>query len=280
MNVVAFTRKYPLGLAAISFALGGATALLGVWQLGTPWNSERVVERTVERVVERVVEKPAPPPAVPPAARPEKPRRVDLVVMQMGKPLGLDSEFREYFVDEARKLPGVEQVSESVVGVANTIRPDGSADDTVVVVQGWKPDNFGYEDVELVEGRKLRTGDRNKAILGRLLAESLKKKVGNALTFVSAPDHPYEVVGVFKSRVVFEEGGAIVPFEDGQRLHGKPGRVTGFSVRVKKTPPDPAAEVEAVKQKIEALRDPEAPTVRLSAEPPERDVRPKPPASP
>jgi putative ABC transport system permease protein len=72
---------------------------------------------------------------------------------------------------------------------------------------------------------------------------------------------------------VFEDGGAIVPFEDGQILHGRKGKVTGFSVRVKKSAPDSTAEVELVKQKIEALRDPEDPTVRLSADSPDKYVQ-------
>jgi putative ABC transport system permease protein len=48
--------------------------------------------------------------------------------------------------------------------------------------------------------------------------------------------------------------------------------VTGFSVRVKKTSPDSAAEIEDVRQKIEALRDPKDTTARLSAQTPDAYV--------
>jgi hypothetical protein len=81
---------------------------------------------------------------------------------------------------------------------------------------------------------------------------------------------------VRKYTVVFEAGGAVVPFEDGQTLHTKKGKVTGFSVRVK-TSPDPAAAVEEVRRQIEALRDPEDPSVRLSADAPQHYVQPKQP---
>ncbi|MBN9121113.1 MAG: ABC transporter permease, partial [Planctomycetes bacterium] len=199
-------------------------------------------------------------------------RRVDLVVMQKGKPMGLDSEFREYFVDKTREMPEVERVSEGVVGPVNVLRDSGTVDDNIVLVQGWKPDNFGYEDMTMIAGRRLEPGDSYKIILGRKLAGNLNKKVGDQIRFNNDPDQPYEVVGIFSSHVIFEEGGGIVPFRDGQRLHGKPGKVTGFSVRVKKSSPDSAAEVEAVKQKIEALRDPDDPTVRLSADPPDKYV--------
>lgn len=200
-------------------------------------------------------------------------RRVDLVVMQKGKPMGLDSEFREYFVEQAAKLPEVDRVSEGVVGNANMLRESGTVDDTIILVQGWKPDNFGSETLNIIDGRKLQQGDQYKVMLGRILAGNLNKKVGDKLTFVGDSDHPYEVVGIFKSSVVFEEGGAIVPFKDGQVLHTKQGKVTGFSVRVKKLSPDSAAEVEAVKQKIEALRDPNDPTVRLTADTPDKYVQ-------
>src|SRR5687768_9064325 len=79
-------------------------------------------------------------------------RRVDLVVMQKGKPLGLDSEFREFFVDQTRAMPEVERTSEGVVGPVNVERDSGAVDDNIVLIQGWKPDNFGYEDMTLLEG--------------------------------------------------------------------------------------------------------------------------------
>jgi putative ABC transport system permease protein len=249
MYFLRFARTYPVGAAVICFALGGAAALAGAGAAGWFRNAERSVEQA-----------PAPTGA----------RRVDLVVIQKGKPLGLDSEFSEYFVQETAKMPEVDRVSEGVVGNASVLRSDGSVDDNITLIQGWKPDNFGYEDLDVLEGRKLHEGDRHKVILGRILAENLKKKVGDTITFVGDPDHPYEIVGVFKSRVVFEEGGGIVPLEDAQALHTRPGKVTGFSVRVNKTSPDSRAEIETVRQKIEALRDPQNPAVRLSAEPADR----------
>jgi ABC-type lipoprotein release transport system permease subunit len=103
-----------------------------------------------------------------------------------------------------------------------------------------------------------KEGDEHKVLLGRTLAQSLDKKVGDGVTFIADPDRPYTVIGIFKSRVVFEDGGAIVPLKDGQALTGK--RVTGFSVRVQK-----GADVEAVRKRIEELRDPRDPMVQLDA---------------
>ena len=73
-----------LGLAV---AVGSMIALLGV-----SYNVERSVESAFDI------------------------RRVDLIVMQKGKPFGIDSEFREYFVRMTSEMPEVERVSEGVVG--------------------------------------------------------------------------------------------------------------------------------------------------------------------
>jgi putative ABC transport system permease protein len=244
-NLLRRRVRTALTVLGLAVAVGSMIALLGV---------SHNVERSVESAFDA--------------------RRVDLVVMQKGKPLGLDSEFNEYFVQQTAKLPEVERVSEGVVGNANVVRNDGTVDDNITLIQGWRADNFGYEDLDVITGRKLQAGDRHKVMLGRILAENLKKKVGDKITFVGEPDHPYEVVGIFKSRVVFEEGGGLVPFEDGQVLHTKPGKVTGFSVRLKRQPGvDPTVEVEDAKRKIEALRDPKQPQVTLTADSPEKYVQ-------
>jgi putative ABC transport system permease protein len=222
-----------LGLAA---TVASVIALLGISH-----NIRRAVESSFER------------------------RRIDLVVTQAGKSTGLNSDFREYLVEEARRLPGVSAVAEAVVDLIDLTRDSGSTDQ--VMIQGWKPDNFGFEDITLVEGRKLKAGDRGKAMLGSTLAGNLGKGVGDTVVF--GRDNRFEVVGVFKSYVVFENGGAILPIEEARVLTAK--RVTGFSIRVD-TSGDHDALVEQVRQKVEELRDPEDPSVRLSAQTPESYV--------
>ena len=197
-------------------------------------------------------------------------RRVDLIVMQAGKSSGLNSDFGEDLVERTRQLPEVVQASEGVVDMADVTRASGGVDP--VLIQGWKADNFGFEDIQILSGRKFEAGERHKVMLGGTLATNLNKKVGDKLVLGGDTDNPYEVIAVFKSFVVFEQGGAIVPFKDAQVITGKRGRVTGFSVRVKKSSPDSAAEVEQVRQQIDALRDPDDPTVRLSAQTPETYV--------
>jgi putative ABC transport system permease protein len=199
-------------------------------------------------------------------------RRIDLQVMQAGKSTGLNSDFGEYLVEEARKLPDVEAVAEGVANLIDVTRESGSSDQ--VLLQGWRPDNFGFEEMRFTAGRKLQSGDHRKVVLGTILAGNLKKGVGDTVVFgrddPDNPDNRYEVVGVFKSPYVFEDGGAIVLLEDGRKMTGM--RISGFSVRVR-AGPDHDARVEQVRRQIEALRDPDDPSVRLSAQSPAEFVR-------
>src|SRR5205814_433979 len=100
---------------------------------------------------------------------------------QAGKSSGLNSDFRGYLVEQARRLPGVTQVAEGVVDLIDLTRDTGSSDQ--VMIQGWGPDNFGFETLDVVAGRKLRAGDRGKVMLGSTLAGNLGKGAGDTVVF-------------------------------------------------------------------------------------------------
>jgi putative ABC transport system permease protein len=55
---------------------------------------------------------------------------------------------------------------------------------------------------------------------------------------------------------VYENGAIITTMKDAQDVARSPGQVTAFSLRVRKTSDDAGAEVERVRQKIQALIDP------------------------
>src|SRR5207253_2266800 len=75
-----------------------------------------------------------------------------------------------------------------------------------------------------------------------------------------------EGVDAYKSFNVYENGSVIILMNEAQRLSGRPGKITGFSVRVRKTADHPDADVEAVRQKILALTDDQGKPVRLSVQ--------------
>jgi putative ABC transport system permease protein len=191
----------------------------------------------------------------------------DLQVMQKGKSAGLNSEFGEALVEQARHLPDVTQVAEGVVDVANLTRDGGAADN--VLVMGWKVDNFGVEDMTVLSGRKFGPDERHVVMLGNILADNLQRKVGDKVALGSDAS-PYDVIGVFETPHIFERGAAVVPLADAQLITGH--RITGFSVRVRPGP-DHAAAVETVRAQIQALKDPADPTVRLSAQNPDEFIK-------
>jgi putative ABC transport system permease protein len=195
-------------------------------------------------------------------------RGIDLIVQQAGRSSGFNSDFTEYFVDETKKIPGVKQVASAVVNLIDVTRDSGYSDQ--VLIQGWNKDNFGFEVLDIISGRKFEPGEIHKVMLGNSLAKNLNKKVGDTIVFGRQDsrnnENVYEVVGIYKSGIVFQDGSAVVSIADGRRLTGM--RVTGFSVRVDKSNPDSIAEIEAVREKIEALQDPQDPSVQLSAQTP------------
>lgn len=188
-------------------------------------------------------------------------RGVDLVVTAAGKTDQLSSDFSETLVDEARKLPGVRDVAPAIVELVDLTRPSGSSMN--VLIQGWPPDDFAFDDLQILSGRRLYAGDRGKVMLGQTLAGNLNKGVGDTVVIQG---ENFEVVGVYHSFVVFENGSATLLLSEIQRMMGRVGRVTGFSIRVNKSGSDSTAEVQAVKEEVEQLKDPKDPTVRLSAQ--------------
>ncbi len=218
-----------LGLAV---AVGSMVALLGISH-----NVERSVAESFDR------------------------RGIDLVVTAAGKTDQLSSDFSEELVHAAAALPGVRDVVPAVVELVELTRDSGSSIN--VLVQGWPPDNFAFDGLTLLTGRRLRPGDGRAVMLGTTLASNLGKGVGDKVTIQG---EPFEVVGVYQSFVVFENGAATLLLDEVQRMMGRAGRVTGFSIRVAKANSESTAEVEAVREQVQALRAPTDPTVRLAAQ--------------
>jgi putative ABC transport system permease protein len=138
-----------------------------------------------------------------------------------------------------------------------------------VLIQAWLPTNFGFDDMELLSGRALTAADQgqHRAVLGSKLADNMNKKVGDTITILQ---QKFEIVGVFKTISVFETGGVVVLMSDYQELSGRKGKVTGFSLRVKKSETTADADVEAVRQQLLALQVGTGKRQKLSAERPQK----------
>jgi len=201
-------------------------------------------------------------------------RGVDLVGVASGAADQLSSEVDEAIVDKVREMPEVAGVDAALVELSEmTLREPRDENDTPpssqVLVQAWLPDNFGYDDLEIRAGRKLSADDAGQfqCMVGYKFSENNNKGVGDTITILR---HKFTIVGVFKSFNLFENGCILTLLKEYQELSGRKQKVTGFSLRVKKTSPNPDAEVESVRQKILALTDKDGKPYRVSIERPQK----------
>ena len=149
---------------------------------------------------------------------------IDLLVVRTGSARRLTSTMEESLADKILAVPGVTQVIPNLVDVVSF--PDEGL--YVVPVSGLVPETLFFERLEVLNGRKLRKDDGQAVMLGVTLAESLGKTTGDQLEVVE--DEIFEIVGVYESRNVFENGSMITSISELQRLMGRASQVTGFCV--------------------------------------------------
>src|SRR5262245_58857484 len=175
-NLTRRPTRTALTVLGLAVAVGSMIALLGISD-----NVERAVAESFER------------------------RGIDLVALEEGKPNQTDSDLDEHLVERVRRIEGVEQVDAALASLIDVTRPSGS---TIPALSfGWPQDNFGYNDLKIIDGRRLRAGDTRKAMLGNVLAGHLKKGFGDTILIQA---EPFEVIGVFESFTVFENGAVLM----------------------------------------------------------------------
>jgi putative ABC transport system permease protein len=181
-------------------------------------------------------------------------RGVDLIV----RPAGFDqlsAKLDESVVDQIRGMRGVKWVDAALIDIAEMWRRDPRpGEDTPpsvpVMIQGWAPENFAHDELELLAGRRLKPGDTKQVMLGSTAAENLNRGVGDTVTVLGKP---YQVVGVFRSFITAETGAVLMPLAQFQKEMGAQGKVTGCSLAVEKGD-DPDADVERIRQQILDLK--------------------------
>ena len=169
---------------------------------------------------------------------------VDLVVMRSGVAQRMTSSLDRRLGDKIQKLENVESVTPVLFDVVSFEDYDAIG----VTIQGYPLDAPYFEQVRIVDGHRLEPGDRRAVLLGRVLAESLNKKVGDMLDVVE--DQPYEVVGLYESYNVFENGSMLMDIDELARLMGREGDATFFMVTARKKD---KASIDALRKQIKAL---------------------------
>lgn len=172
-------------------------------------------------------------------------RGIDLVVVRAGAAQRLSSALPERLGGQIERLPGVERVVPGLIDVVSYEDHDLYG----VLLHGWKVDRLMYRDFRLVAGRFLRESDHRAVMVGKVLARHLALHVGD--TFEIVEGEPFEVVGVYDSFSVYENGGMVVPLRALQELMAWENQVTGFAVILRDgvTP----GEVERLRGEIESL---------------------------
>jgi putative ABC transport system permease protein len=187
-------------------------------------------------------------------------RGIDLVVVAAGIPDQLQSNLDEDIGPKIERIEGVRRVSSGLLEMVNIDRGDSNIS---VIVNGWRPGGAQFDDLKILSGRAIQPEDNRAIMLGATLAENLKKGAGDTVTM---QDERYDVVGVYRSFDLFENGGAVVPLATIQREMDRAKRVTGFTIELQPAR-DKEALADTVRRRIEALVDANGKPYGISAEP-------------
>lgn len=170
---------------------------------------------------------------------------VDLLVVRSGSARRLTSTLDESLGDRIAALDGVVDV---IPGLADVVSfPDAGL--YVVPVSGLVPETQVFEAMEPVSGRRLLKTDERGVMVGVTLADSLNKRVGDEIEIVE--EEKYKIVGVFESFNVLQNGSLVISVPELQRLMGREGEVSGFSIIT--TDAGDQALLDRISKQVEAM---------------------------
>jgi len=104
--------------------------------------------------------------------------------------------------------------------------------DVNALVYGWKADNYEFDALQILSGRRFQDG-KHEVMLGDLLAEDIKKKVGDTLEIQGSP---FTVCAIYHGGSGFQAGAVIMPLDQLQELSSLEGKVSVFDVRLRPAP--------------------------------------------
>jgi putative ABC transport system permease protein len=214
-NILRRPARSALTVAGVAIAVAAVVALVGI---------SRGFERSLRMVYES--------------------RGVDLMVIRAGSTQRFSSVLDEGLGQKIAAVPGVSEVSP---GLADVVSSE-EADMTGIVIQGVPLEGGPLAQMRIVAGRRIEPGDGQAVLLGRVLARGLNKRVGDALEVVKGQS--YCVVGIYEASNVFENGSMIMALDQLQRLMGRKGEVTHFTVIAKDKD---RRSLENVAERIRAL---------------------------
>jgi putative ABC transport system permease protein len=171
---------------------------------------------------------------------------IDLIVVRAGGRQRLNSALDEKLGDKMLKRPGVKDVLPGLADVVS-FQEQGLFS---VIVQGWRAETSIFDHIYITKGRGLKARDERKVLLGTVLAQNLEKSVGDSVDVIER--EPFEVVGIYESSNIFENGAMVIPLKQLQRIMDRPGQVTGFSLVLT---PYGREHIDEVRRDVLALAD-------------------------
>lgn len=104
--------------------------------------------------------------------------------------------------------------------------------DVNALAYGWKADSYQFDSIKILSGRPFRDG-HPEVMMGDLLANDLKKKVGDTLEIQSSL---FTVCAIYHGGSGLQADAVIMPLDQLQELSSLQGKVSTFDVRLRSAP--------------------------------------------
>jgi putative ABC transport system permease protein len=118
------------------------------------------------------------------------------------------------------------------------------------LVYGWSGTSYELDTLHYLSGGRFKDG-KHEVMLGNLLADDLKKKVGDTMSIQGTV---FTVVGIYHGGTALEDGAVIMPLDQMQAISSMDGKVTAFHVKLQPLPAGEAYDhyVKRAETEIEA----------------------------
>ena len=168
-----------------------------------------------------------------------KSRQTDIAVMVKNKPDLFSSIMEEDIAPQVAKLPGVKSASPVLLDFTWVDdRPN-------VVIYGFVLSDYVMDHIKILQGKTLSGPGKNEIVAGKLLMESMNRKVGDHVTI---EQEVFEIVGEYESNNIYENGGMVTSLQTLQALTQSQGKISSVNVKLF----DPM-QTDKVKKEIEAM---------------------------
>jgi putative ABC transport system permease protein len=170
-------------------------------------------------------------------------RGTDLIVTRIASENAMPSPFLEARLQQI--LKGYPHVQE-VVGLLTEMLSVGDNSPPIFVF-GWAYGSYLWDHLKLLDGRWPGNDTEPVIMVGSTAAELLHKKTGDT---IEIEDRQLQVVGIFESSAVIENGALLMTLTQAQQITDKPGKVNVLNIKLDGHTSD--ADVEDIKARVHA----------------------------